>query len=77
MFEHRLEVVRVSQHIHIITTRVHIVLSGESIRLCPEMSCMVLNEVVESRQVLRPTDLSASELFRRGEVFEVFVIREY
>ena len=67
----------VSQCIYIVTTWVHIVPLGESVWLCPEPSCTVPNEVVESGQVLRPTNLSASELFRSGEVFEVFVIREY
>ena len=68
---------RVSQRIYIVATGVHIVPSGESIWLCPEPSCTVPNEVVESGQILQPMNLSASELLRSGKVFEVFVIREY
>ena len=67
----------VSQHIYIVTMWVHIIPLGESVWLCPEPSCAVPNEVVESVQILRPTNLSASELFRSGKVFKVFVIREY
>ena len=37
----------------------------------------VPNEVVESGQILQPTNLLASELFRSGKVFKVFVIQEY
>ena len=68
---------RVSQHIYIVSMRVHIILSGKSVGFRSETSCVVLNQVVKPRQIFGPSNMLASELFHGCEVLEVFVIQEY
>ena len=41
------------------------------------MAGTVANDVVESRKVFGPSNLSLGELFRCGEVFEILVIGEH
>ena len=67
----------VSQCIHIVTSGVHVFPACEVIRLSAKASCPIADEVVEPREVLRPPDLSSSELFVGGKVFKVLVVGEY
>jgi len=74
--EHGLEVVRVSQCVSILSTRVDIFTMGQCIWLGAQTSCTVADQVVESREVLQPMDLAMCELLSSCEVLEVLVVGE-
>jgi len=63
--EHGLEVVRVSQCVSILSTRVDIFTMGQCIWLGAQTSCTVADQVVESREVLQPMDLAMCELLSK------------
>src|SRR5882724_2558534 len=67
----------VSQHVSILSTRIDIFVTGQCIWLGAQPSCMVTDQVVEPREVLRPTDLATCELLGGHKVFEVLVIGEH
>src|SRR5882724_3465091 len=67
----------VSQHVSILSTRIDIFVTGQCIWLGAQPSCMVTDQVVEPREVLRPTDLATRELLGGCKVFEVLVIGEH
>src|SRR5882724_7346691 len=68
---------QVSQCISILSMWVDIFTTGQCIWLGAQPSCLIADQVVESREVLRPTDLATRELFGGHKVFEVLVIREH
>src|SRR5882724_4546473 len=68
---------RVSQRISILSTWVDIFAMGQHIWLGAQPSCPIADQVVESREVLRPTDLATRDLLGGCKVFEVLVIREH
>src|SRR5882724_4065076 len=75
--EHRLEVMQVSQCISILSTRIDIFAMGQRIWLGAQPSCLVGDQVVESREVLRPTDLEMCELLSGLKVLEVLMVGEH
>src|SRR5882724_9036963 len=68
---------RVSQCISILSTRVDIFTTGQHIWLGAQPSCPIVDQVVESREVLRLTDLATCELLSGCEVLEVLMVREH
>jgi len=56
--------------------RVNIFVMGQCIWLGTQPSCMVLDQAVETREVLRPMDLATCELLGGCEVLKILVIRE-
>src|SRR5882724_7961515 len=68
---------RVSQRISILSTRVDIFTTGQCIWLGAQLSCSIADQVVESREVLRPTDLATRKLLGGHKVLKVLVIREH
>src|SRR5882724_7444394 len=67
----------VSQCISILSTRVDIFTTGQRIWLGAQLSCPIADQVVESREVLRPTDLATCELFSGCKVLEVLMVGEH
>src|SRR5882724_4478730 len=67
----------VSQHISILSPRIDIFMMGQCIWLGTQPSCMVADQVVEPREVLRPMDLVTHELLGGCEVLEVLVIGKH
>src|SRR5882724_6214899 len=68
---------RVSQCISILSTRIDIFMTGQRIWLGAQPSCPIADHIVESREVLQPTELATRELLGGRKVFEVLVIREH
>src|SRR5882724_9207057 len=68
---------QVSQRVSILSTRIDIFATGQCIWLGAQLSCLIADQVVEPREVLRPMDLAMHELLGGRKVFEVLVIREH
>src|SRR5882724_10423501 len=68
---------RVSQHISILSTRVDIFAMGQRIWFGTQLSCTIADQVIETREVLRPMDLATHELLGGHKVFEVLVIGQH
>src|SRR5882724_9125283 len=68
---------RVSQCISILSTRIDIFAMGQRVWLGAQPSCTVADQVIESREVLRPTDLETHELLSGGKVLEVLMVGEH
>src|SRR5882724_4738737 len=66
----------VSQCISILSIRVNVFTIGQCIWLGTQPSCAVPDQVVETREVLQPTDFVTGELLGGSKVLEVLVIRE-
>jgi len=62
----------VSQHLSILSTRIDIFAMGQHIWLGAQPSCMVADQVVESRKILQPMDLAMGELL--GEIYREWKI---
>jgi len=77
ILEHGLEVMRVSQSISILSTRIDIFVMGQHIWLGTQPACVVVYQVVEPREVFRTIDLAMHELLGGCEVLEVLVIEEH
>src|SRR5882724_7270302 len=75
--EHGLEVMGVSQRVSILSTWIDIFTMGQRIWFGTQSSCTVADQVVEPREVLRPTDLATCELLGGCEVLKVLVIGKY
>src|SRR5882724_2691229 len=67
----------VSQHVSILSTRIDIFVMGQCIWLGAQLSCPVVDQVVESREVLRPMDLAMHELLSGCKVLEVLMVGEH
>src|SRR5882724_9752819 len=67
----------VSQCVSILSTRIDIFVMGQHIWLGAQLSGTVADQVVEPREVLRPTDLSTCELLSGCEVLKVLMVREH
>src|SRR5882724_460471 len=67
----------VSQRVSILSMRIDIFATGQHIWLGAQPSCPVADQVVESREVLRPTDLVMHELLSGCEVLEVLMVGEH
>src|SRR5882724_844742 len=67
---------QVSQCISILSMRIDIFVMGQCIWLGTQPSCVVPDQVVETREVLRPMDLVTCELLGGHKVLEVLVIGE-
>src|SRR5882724_6120288 len=67
----------VSQCISILSLRIDIFATGQCIWLGTQLSCTVADQVVEPREVLRPTDFVTCELLGGHEVLEVLVIGKH
>src|SRR5882724_2529813 len=76
-FEHRLEVMGVSQRVSVLSMRIDIFAMGQHIWFGTQLSCMVADQVFEPREVLRPTDLATCELLGGCKVLEVLMIGEH
>ena len=57
--------------------RVDIFAMGQHIWIGTQPSCMVPDQVIETREVFQPMDLVVSELLGGHKVLEVLVIGEY
>jgi len=66
----------VGQGIRVLASRVHIPPARESVRLGTEMARSVANEIVETRKVFRPANLSPRELLGGRKVFKVLMVGE-
>src|SRR5882724_993826 len=67
----------VSQRVSILSMRIDIFVTGQHIWIGAQLSCPVADEVVESREVLQPTDLVMHELLSGCEVLEVLMVGEH
>src|SRR5882724_9381010 len=67
----------VSQHISILSMRIDIFAMGQGIWLGAQPSCLIVDQVVEPREVLQPMDLAMHELLSGCEVLEVLMVREH
>src|SRR5882724_10497239 len=67
----------VSQCISILSPRIDIFTTGQWIWLGTQPSCMVADQVVESREVLQPTDLATRELLSGCKILEVLMVVEH
>src|SRR5882724_12655888 len=67
----------VSQSVSILSMRIDIFAMGQCIWLGAQPSCPIADQVVESRVVLRPTDLATCELLSGCEVLKVLMVREH
>src|SRR5882724_1606165 len=67
----------VSQRVSILSPRIDIFATGQCIWFGTQPSCMVADQVVEPREVLRPMDLAMCELLGGCEVLKVLVIGEH
>src|SRR5882724_8135380 len=67
----------VSQHVSILSPRINIFMTGQRIWFGTQLSCMVVDQVVEPREVLQPMDLVTHELLGSCKVLVVLVIREH
>src|SRR5882724_1212499 len=68
---------QVSQRVSILSMRIDIFATGQGIWLGAQPSCPVADQVVESREVLRPMDLATYELLSGCEVLEVLMVGEH
>ena len=68
----------VSQQVSILSMRIDIFMTGQCIWLGTQPSCVVVDQVIEPREIFQPTDLEMGELLGGGhEVLEVLVVREH
>src|SRR5882724_10495304 len=67
----------VSQRISILSTGINIIATGQRIWFGTQPSCTVVDQVVESREVLQPMDLAMRELLSGCKVLEVLMVREH
>src|SRR5882724_11592469 len=67
----------VSQRVSIFSPRIDIFRMGQHIWLGTQPSCTVADQVVEPREVLRPTDLATHDLLGGCEVLKVLVIGKH
>src|SRR5882724_6759918 len=67
----------VSQCISILSTRIDIFMMGQHIWLGTQLSCPIVDQVVEFREVLEPKDLAMCELLSGCEVLKVLMVREH
>src|SRR5882724_4584503 len=67
----------VSQCISILSTWIDIFAMGQHIWLGAQPSCPIADQVVESREVLQPTDLAMHELLSGCKVLEVLMVGEH
>src|SRR5882724_7158261 len=67
----------VSQHVSILSMGINIIAMGQRIWFGTQPSCPVADQVVESREVLRPMDLATRELLSGCEVLEVLMVGEH
>ena len=56
--------------------RIDIFVMSQHIWFCTQLSCTIVDQVVEPREVLQSTDLATHELLGSREVLKVLVIRE-
>ena len=68
---------RISQCISILSVRINIFVTGQCIWLGTQLSCMVVDQIVESRKILQPMDLEMGELLGGPEVLKVLVIGQH
>ena len=67
---------QVSQCISILSMRIDILMMGQHIWFSTQPSCMIVDQVGESRNILQTMDLVMGELLGGCEVLKVLVIRE-
>src|SRR5882724_4624893 len=68
---------RVSQRISILSKWIDIFTTGQRIWLGAQLSCLIADQVVESREVLQPMDLAMCELLGGCEVLKVLMVGEH
>src|SRR5882724_10103266 len=68
---------QVSQRISILSTWIDIFAMGQCIWLGAQPSCLMADQVIESREVLRQMDLETHELLSGCKVLEVLMVGEH